>query len=540
MLTVIPQDDEKTYDMLCRADAIGVFQVESRAQLNMLPRLKPKKLYDLVIEVAIVRPGPIQGDMVHPYLRRRDGLEKVEYPSPAPDKGDKDELKAILDRTLGVPLFQEQAMQIAMDAAEFSGDEANQLRRAMATFRHAGTIHELEERMVSRMIARGYDTDFAKRCFDQIKGFGEYGFPESHAASFALIVYASAWLKCHYPDVFCAALLNSQPMGFYAPAQIVRDAREHGIEVRPVDLNDSFWDNTLEWREDGSHAVRLGFRQVDGLSETVMKAFTARRAAHPPLRTLEEARRRTGLTLAVLEKLAAVDGFRSLGLDRRQGLWAVRGLMSEKQLPLFEAAETDAAGADQPATLPAMRLSEHVVADYQTQRLSLKAHPMGFLRPRYRERRILSSADLKEMRQDQWVEIAGVVLVRQQPGTAKGVIFMTIEDETGVANIVVWSKVMAAYRKVVMRARLVLVRGVVQRTEDIIHVVARELIDLSGDLALLSEDVMPVTQSRADEARHPQRDDPRGTSKRGAEDRHTQHMRHPRNVRIIPKSRDFH
>lgn len=434
-------------------------------------------------------------------------------------------------------------MQIAIDAAKFTGDEANELRRAMATFRHAGTIHTLEERMVSRMIARGYDADFARRCFDQIKGFGEYGFPESHAASFALLVYASAWLKCHHPAVFCAALLNSQPMGFYAPAQIVRDAREHGVEIRPVDLNESFWDNMLEQREDGTHAVRLGFRQIDGLNEKVMKAFTERRGLHGPLLSLEEARRKTGLTLAIMEKLAAADGLRSLGLDRRQGLWAVRGLMSDRQLPLFDAAGADAAGADRPVELPRMQLSEHVVADYQTHRLSLKAHPMSFLRKRYRDRRILSSADLKTKRQDDRVEIAGVVLVRQQPGTAKGVIFMTIEDETGIANIVVWSKVMQAYRKVVMRARLVLVKGVVQRTEDIIHIVARELVDLSNDLALLSDDDMRPPLSHADVGRHPNRDDPRGMPKRGEIRRaeaEVERRRHPRNVRIIPKSRDFH
>ena len=542
-LATLPREDPETYGMLRRADAVGVFQVESRAQLNMLPRLKPRTFYDLVIEVAIVRPGPIQGDMVHPYLRRRDGLEEVDYPSPAPEHGDRDELQRVLGRTLGVPLFQEQAMQIAIDAAKFSGDEANQLRKAMATFRRVGTIHTLQDKMVSRMVERGYEPDFARRCFDQIKGFGEYGFPESHAASFALLVYASAWLKCHHPDVFCAALLNSQPMGFYAPAQIVRDAREHAIEVRPVDICESHWDNTLEENFDGTHAVRLGFRQVDGMSEEVMKTFTRRRDGGPRLASLDEAHRRGGLTLAVLERLAAADALGSIGLDRRQGLWAVRGLMSDRQLPLFDAAEADAAGPDLPVELPAMRQSEHVVADYQTHRLSLKAHPMSFLRERYRGRRILAAADLGGMRHDQRVEIAGVVLVRQQPGTAKGVVFMTIEDETGSANIIVWRKVFQTFRKAVMRARLVLVRGVVQRTADIIHVVAHELVDLSGDLALLSDDRMPETLSRADEARHQQREDPRGSPGRGdlrrAEEQAAR-ARHPRDVRIIPKSRDFH
>ena len=542
-LATLPPEDPETYAMLRRADAVGVFQVESRAQLNMLPRLKPRTFYDLVIEVAIVRPGPIQGDMVHPYLRRRDGLETVEYPSPAPEHGDRDELKRVLGRTLGVPLFQEQAMQIAIEAAKFSGDEANQLRKAMATFRRVGTIHTLQDKMVSRMVERGYDPEFARRCFDQIKGFGEYGFPESHAASFALLVYASAWLKCHHPDVFCAALLNSQPMGFYAPAQIVRDAREHDIEVRPIDINESRWDNTLEENFDGAHAVRLGFRQVDGMSKEVMAAFTGKRDDCRRFASLEEVRRLGGLTLAVIERLAAADALRSLGLDRRQGLWAVRGLMSDRQLPLFDAAEADAAGADLPVELPVMRQSEHVVADYQTHRMSLKAHPMSFLRERYRAGRILSSADLGGTRHNQRVEIAGVVLVRQQPGTAKGVVFMTIEDETGSANIIVWRKVLQTYRKVVMGARLVLVRGTVQRTADIIHVVAHELVDLSGDLLLLSEEPMPETLSRADEARHQQREDPRSSPRRSdltpAEARGPR-AGHPRNVRIIPKSRDFH
>ncbi|WP_235890885.1 error-prone DNA polymerase [Pararhizobium mangrovi] len=533
----LKQEDE-VYAMLARADAIGVFQVESRAQLNMLPRLKPKRFYDLVIEVAIVRPGPIQGDMVHPYLRRRDELEKVDYPSPT--RGPENELKAILSRTLGVPLFQEQAMQIAIDAAKFSAEEANELRKAMATFRQVGTIHTLEDKMVGRMVERGYDEEFSKRCFNQIKGFGEYGFPESHAASFALIVYASAWLKCYYPDVFCAALLNSQPMGFYAPAQIVGDARKH-IEVRAVDLNHSFWDSTLEEAEGKYHAVRLGFRQVDGLSEAVMEAFSHCRAAHGPFATLEEARRIGGLTLATLEKLAAADSFRSLGLDRREGLWAVRGLMSDRQLPLFDTADADPAGADTPATLPTMPLSEHVVADYQTQRLSLKAHPMHFLRETYRARRIRSASDLEATRHDQRVAVAGVVLVRQQPGTAKGVVFITIEDETGSANIIVWRKVLEKYRKVVMGARVLMVRGRVQRSGAIIHVVAEELVDLSDDLAMLSEGEMPVPVSRADETRRQQREDPRGQPRRS--DRAMEganRARHPREVRIIPKSRDFH
>ncbi len=596
-LASMPKEDGRVYQMLQKADAVGVFQVESRAQLNMLPRLKPEKFYDLVIEVAIVRPGPIQGDMVHPYLRRRDGIDKVEYPSPLPEHGSPKELENILGRTLGVPLFQEQAMQIAIDAAKFSPDEANELRRAMATFRRMGTIHTLEEKMVSRMIARGYDADFAQRCFNQIKGFGEYGFPESHAASFALLVYASSWIKCHYPDVFCTGLLNSQPMGFYAPAQIVRDARQHDIDVLPVDVNFSEWDNRLEQGKEGSYGVRLGFRQVDGLRKEVMEGFVDERMQllaekndgqvlpvaqgepppggeverckagfgwgdyrqqiqnsviadditrsrltssstpgrggrerPPPFTTIEQLRRT--LSIAVLERLAAADCFRSIGLDRRQALWKVRGLVSDAQLPLFEAANTDTLGPDADVQLPKMPLSEHVVADYQTHRLSLKAHPVSFLREEYRKRRIISAADLLATRNNQYVEIAGVVLVRQKPGTAKGVVFMTLEDETGTANIIVWRKIMQRYRKVVMRSRLVLVRGQIQRQGAIIHVITRSLVDLSADLNRLGDESLPPALARADEVKTQPVERPfLGRTPRAG---------HPRNVRIIPKSRDFH
>ncbi|MBV6656198.1 MAG: error-prone DNA polymerase [Devosiaceae bacterium] len=507
-LATLPPEDPAVYEMLQRADAIGVFQVESRAQLNMLPRLKPACFYDLVIEVAIVRPGPIQGDMVHPYLRRRDGIEQVSYPSPSQGHGDADELERVLGRTLGVPLFQEQAMQIAIDAAKFTPDEANQLRKAMATFRRVGTIHTLQEKMVGRMVARGYDPDFAKRCFDQIKGFGEYGFPESHAASFALLVYASSWIKCHFPDVFCAAILNSQPMGFYAPAQLVRDARAHEVEVRPPDVNHSRWDNTLEEHESGGFAVRLGFRQLDGLAKEVMEAFVARRDDHWPsgdgklLSSMEDCRQ-MGLSVPVLERLAAGDAFRSLGLDRRQALWAVRGLMSDAPADLFEAMDADPAGADAPVALPLMPLGEHVVADYQTQKLSLKAHPVSFLRERYAAERLVTAEDLFQARHGQRVRYAGVVLVRQKPGTAKGVVFMTLEDETGTANIVVWDKMVQRYRRVVMQARLVEVVGEVQRKDDIIHIVAHRLVDRTGDLEVLSTDTLPETVARADHVRSP-------------------------------------
>ncbi len=515
-LANINQEDDQVYEMIQRADTLGVFQIESRAQMNMLPRLKPKTFYDLVIEVAIVRPGPIQGDMVHPYLKRRDGIEPVIYPWPQKYPEQKDELRNILGRTLGVPLFQEQAMQIAIDAAKFTPEEANKLRRAMATFRNVGTIHLLQEKMVSRMIERGYEPEFAANCFEQIKGFGSYGFPESHAASFAQLVYVSCWLKHYFPDAFCAALLNSQPMGFYAPAQIVRDAREHGIQVRPVDINHSYWDNHLEeCLEDGRYAVRLGFRQVSGFSEEVMSAFVERRTQH--LTSPDEARQVTGLTLANLERLASADAMRSMGMDRRQALWAVRGMGSDDQMPLFEIARASALGRDLDVQLPQMALREHVVADYQTHRLSLKAHPMQILRPIYergiksqlpkqawrKPQRTLQAAELFKTRDKAWVTVAGVVLVRQKPGTAKGVVFITIEDETGTANIVVWSKLMAQYRRTIMAARLIAVRGQVQREGDVIHVVAHELIDRTTDLDTLSDDEFELQFANADHVKSP-------------------------------------
>ena len=378
-LASLPREDAAVYDMLCRADSIGVFQVESRAQMNMLPRLKPRCFYDLVIEVAIVRPGPIQGDMVHPYLRRRSGVEPEHYPSPSPAHGPKNELENILGKTKGVPLFQEQAMRIALVAAKFSDAEVNELRKAMATFRRRGTIGLLEEKMVTRMVARGYAQDFAQRCFNQIKGFGEYGFPESHAASFAHLVYVSAWIKCHHPAAFAAALLNSQPMGFYAPAQIVRDAREHGVEAREVDVNLSDWDCTLEPAASGSRpALRLGLRQIDGLPEEEANKIVSAR----PFAQTHDLWLRARVRLATLGKLAAADAFRSLGLDRRQALWEVKALGSVEPLPLFAWSETREAGLEPEVALPAMPLSEHVVNDYQTLRLSLKAHPMSFLRDR--------------------------------------------------------------------------------------------------------------------------------------------------------------
>ena len=549
-LATIPPEDKATYDMLCEGDSLGVFQVESRAQMNMLPRLRPKVFYDLVIEVAIVRPGPIQGDMVHPYLRRRKGLEKITYPSPAPEHGPPDELERILKRTFGVPLFQEQAMQIAMDAAKFSPDEANGLRRAMATFRKVGTIHNYEDMMVERMAARGYEKAFAQRCFDQVKGFGEYGFPESHAASFALLVYVSSWLKCHHPDVFCAALLNSQPMGFYAPAQIVRDAREHGVEVREADVNLSDWDNTLEPasrpagtrftgheetpKQTAKLAVRLGFRQVDGLGEDEMEQMLQARLGG--FDAPEDIRRRAGITRRAMELLAAADAFRSMRLDRRAALWAARGEAAGKPLPLFAAADTAEQGGEARTPLPEMPLSEHVLQDYQTTRLSLKEHPMSFLRAHYRSLRTISTKEAVDLRNGSRVQTAGIVLVRQRPGSASGVCFITLEDETGIANLVVWPNVFERFRAVVMGARIIFVKGRVQRADNVTHIVADQLIDRTDDLGLLSEttlsDPLRHALDRADEVVRPIPD------RKGPEPRnlHT----HPRNVRVIPKSRDFH
>ena len=561
----IPREDPAVYDMLCRADSIGVFQVESRAQMNMLPRLKPRCFYDLVIEVAIVRPGPIQGDMVHPYLRRRDGVEPETYPSPAPEHGPPDELRQILGKTKGVPLFQEQAMRIAMVAAKFSSAEANELRRAMATFRRKGTIHTLEDKMVSRMVARGYTADFAQRCFNQIKGFGDYGFPESHAASFALLVYVSSWLKCHYPAAFAAALLNSQPMGFYAPAQIVRDARDHGVCAREADVNHSDWDSTLEADGEDGWALRLGLRQVDGLREDevarVMKArgkgaagngqqaaevllTSAARCPLPvaPFSNPDDLRTRARIQTGTLERLAAADAFRSMGLDRRQALWEVRALSPTLPLPLFHWADAAEIGEDAAVALPEMALSEHVVNDYQTLRLSLKAHPMSFLRAQFRHDGVAACADLRKLPDGARVSIAGVILIRQRPGTAKGVVFMTLEDETGVANAVVWPQVLERYRKVVMGARLVLIRGRIQRHQDIIHLITEHLEDRSAWLLRLAADtpLMPVPIANADEVLRPNPGSARSPNPEDAFSDPPPQRTHPRNVRILPKSRDFH
>jgi DNA-directed DNA polymerase III PolC len=517
-LAAIPKEDPRVYAMIQRADTIGVFQIESRAQMTMLPRLKPKDFYDLVIEVAIVRPGPIQGDMVHPYLRRREGKEAVTYP--------KEELRTVLGKTLGVPLFQEQAMKIAIVAAGFTPSEADRLRRAMATFRRVGTIHTFQKKMIDGMVANGYEKAFAERCFQQIEGFGEYGFPESHAASFALLVYASAWMKAIYPDVFCAAILNAQPMGFYAPAQLIRDTREHGVEVRPVDVNRSDWDSGLEAaafdpesmapRHAGMknvirsrHMVRLGFRQVKGLSEADMGRLVERRGSgYDSVRDLWL---RGGLTRATVERLADADAFSSLGLSRREALWAARALdpaAASERLPLFERAASPAPETEAEMRLPAMPPGEEVVNDYRYLSFSLKAHPLSFLRRRLATQGIIDNARLEEMKTGQRAVVAGLVLVRQRPGSAKGVIFMTIEDETGVANIIVWPKTFERFRREVLGSRLIRVEGRLQNESNVIHLVADRIADISAELAWLDEDgnsrtVGIESLARGDEVRRP-------------------------------------
>ncbi len=507
-LATIPAEDPAVYEMLSHANSLGVFQVESRAQMTMLPRLKPREFYDLVIEVAIVRPGPIQGDMVHPYLRRRSGREEVVYPS--------GELRQVLGKTLGVPLFQEQAMKIAIVGAGFAPEEADRLRRAMATFKRSGDIHLFRDKFVAGMVANGYDRDFATRCFSQIEGFGTYGFPESHAASFALLVYVSAWIKCFYPEVFACALLNSQPMGFYAPAQIVRDAREHGVEVRPVDVNHSFWDCTLEpapslpspasgggagW---GRWALRLGLRQIKGLAEADAEHLVAAREGegYPDAQALW---RRSGLGRAALDRLAQADACRSMGLDRRRALWALKAL-GEAPLPLLAAAEVaphppaDASPSLSPfygereevrgearamALLPEMPLGEHVVEDYASLNLTLKRHPLAFLRTELAREGLVTAAELAHLPVDRRLAIAGVVLIRQRPGSANGVVFITIEDETGIANLIVWPTILERFRRAALGAILLRCTGKLQREESVIHVVADRLDDMTPRLNTL-------------------------------------------------------
>jgi len=521
----LPKEDPETYAMTHKADTIGVFQIESRAQMSMLPRLRPNKFYDLVVQVAIVRPGPIQGNMVHPYLQRRQGKEPIIFPQPSPEHGNPDELKDVLDKTCGVPLFQEQAMKIAMVAAQFTAAEADELRRSMASFRNQGTIHKFEEKFIMGMTRRGYAPDYAERCFNQIKGFADYGFPESHAAAFAMLAYASAWLKCHYPDVFACALLNSQPMGFYAPAQIVRDAREHGVEVYPVDINHSEWDCTLEPQPQNrwKYALRLGMRQVKGMQEENANAIVSARLR--PYVDVEDLHKRTRLAVSQLEKLAEADCFRSCGLDRRESLWQVRGLVDTPDLPLFQHSAIDDRGHEASASLPKMPVSEHVVNDYQTLRLSLKAHPVSFLRENYQNRGIAPIRSLKTMRNGAKTAIAGLALVRQRPGTSKGVIFMTLEDETGAANVIVWSKVFEKQRAIVMGSRLMIVHGQLQQADNVTHLIAHKLEDASPDLLKLSDcDVSSATGQNKQSDLPPYR-----------------HSMHPRDVKdLVPKSRDFH
>jgi error-prone DNA polymerase len=560
-LASVPSEDPAVYDMLCKGDSIGTFQVESRAQINMLPRLRPRAFYDLVVQVAIVRPGPIEGEMVHPYLRRRSGKEPATLPSPGAPH-DPNELKDVLGKTFGVPLFQEQAMKLAIVAAGFSNVESNGLRRAMATFRNLGTIQNYKEKFVSGMVSRGYEEDFAQRCFKQIEGFGSYGFPESHAQAFAKIVYVSAWLKRHHPAVFAAALLNSQPMGFYAPAQIVRNAREHGVEVRAADVNESGWDNGVAFGDnpigcsrisnggvtsgtvlgisDGapimigetvseiaeaanvntSPILTLGFRQIDGFREEWANAITAAQ----PFTSIEDLARRTGLPARAMKLLADADALRSLGSDRREGGWEVRRL-PQGELPLFAAATARELAEEQAVNLPEMQLGEHVAADYQTVRLSLKAHPMEILRPIFARDGILSCARISASKSGARARVAGLVLVRQRPGKGNA-IFTTLEDETGVTNVIMWARTFERFRLAVMSARLMEVQGEVQKSpEGVVHLMAHRIVDRSAELATLSEVHQPEVQlSRADEFLRPQ--PPR--------------MGHPRMVRSFPKSRDFH
>jgi len=523
-LESVPKEDPRTYDMLCEADAVGVFQVESRAQMTFLPRMRPREFYDLVIEVAIVRPGPIQGGMVHPYIDRRQGRAKVELPS--------EELRGVLGKTLGVPLFQEQAMQIAVVAAGFTPEEADRLRRSLATFRRMGTISTFRERFVGGMLERGYAPDFAERCFAQIEGFGEYGFPESHAASFALLVYVSAWMKRHHPAAFACALLNSQPMGFYSPAQIVRDAREHGIEIRPVSANASDWDCTLERRADGALALRLGFRQIKGMREEDAAWVVAARANGYP--DPESLWRRAGVPPAALERLAEADAFADMGLTRRQALWRIKAL-GPAPLPLFGGIEDE--GIEEPdVTLPQMHLGEEVVEDYVALRLSLRAHPMELLRPSLPG--LIPHAELMRAPMGR-ISVAGLVITRQRPGTASGVIFITLEDETGVSNVVVWPKVYERYRRAVIAGRLMRVTGYLQREGIVVHLIAERVEDLSERLNHLgrpSVDMIAAVRPGPDEA--PAR---AAQGAQGEQARAQSGARHPREQakKLFP-SRDFH
>ena len=500
-LATVPQEDAGTYAMIQKADTVGVFQLESRAQMSMLPRLRPKTLYDLVIQVAIVRPGPIQGGMVHPYLKRREGIEQPSYPKP--------EMKDVLGKTLGVPLFQEQAMEVAIVGAGFTPDEADALRRSMATFKMTGGVSKFKAKMIDGMLANGYERDFAERTFKQIEGFGSYGFPESHAASFAQLAYSSSWLKCHHPDVFCCAILNAQPMGFYAPAQLVRDARNHGVEVRPVDVNASAWDCTLESTDGAFLAVRLGLCMARGLAQKHAEAVVMARVAGA-FTSVEDMWRRTGLPVAMLHRLAEADAFRpSLGLARREALWAIKALR-DNPLPLFDHAATAMVVEPTVALLP-MTAGREVVEDYRAVTLSLRAHPVSFLRGELDRRNIRPTAALLDARDGDSITIAGIVLVRQMPGSANGILFVTLEDETGHANLVVWNDHFERQKPLILSARMLACRGKVQKVREVIHVLASELFDLSPLLAGVGEreTPFPLAAGRGDEARTGSRPDPR-------------------------------
>ncbi|MBY3060364.1 error-prone DNA polymerase [Rhizobium leguminosarum] len=500
-LATIPAEDPRTYAMIRKADTLGTFQIESRAQMSMLPRLKPRTFYDLVVQVAIVRPGPIQGDMVHPYLRRREGLEPVNYPKP--------ELEKVLGKTLGVPLFQEQAMRVAIECAGFTPGEADMLRKSMATFKFTGGVSHFRDKLINGMVANGYEAEFAAQTFKQLEGFGSYGFPESHAASFALIAYASAWLKCWHPDIFCAALLNSQPMGFYAPAQIVRDAQHHGVEVRPVCANASRWDCTLEpTADDGRFAVRLGLRMVKGLANVHGAAIISARA-NEKFTSIDDLWRRARVPVSTLTQIAEADGFQpALGLARREALWAIRALRDEP-LPLFAAASSRGREivpevVEPNVMLQPMTAGGEVVEDYRHVSLSLRSHPVSFLRQDLQRRRIVTCTEAMGSRDGRWLEAAGIVLVRQRPGSAKGVMFITLEDESGIANLVVWPKVFETNRRTILSAGMIAVRGRIQREGEVVHLVAQRLMDLSAELASVGErdSAFPLPHGRGDEFHH--------------------------------------
>jgi error-prone DNA polymerase len=525
-LATIPAEDPATYAMIQRADTIGVFQIESRAQMAMLPRLKPRTFYDLVIEVALVRPGPIQGDMVHPYLRRREGREPVSFPSPA--------LEGVLGKTLGVPLFQEQAMKVAIVCAGFTPAEADALRRSMATFKFTGGVAHFRDKLVAGMVARGYDPEFAEKTFRQIEGFGSYGFPESHAASFALIAYASSWMKCHHPDVFACALLNAQPMGFYAPAQIVRDARRHGVEVRPLCVARSDWDCTLETATGGGLALRLGMRMARGLAEAEARAIIAARSHAQDVEGLFRA---SGVSRAAFAHLADADAFRAFGLDRRAALWMVRGLEGEA-LPLFAASDVAQHGEEPDVKLVPMREGAEVVEDYRATSLSLRPHPLSFLRSELAEAGYRPLQEILGVKDGRRFRGAGIVLVRQKPGSAKGVMFITLEDEGAEANLVIWPQLFEAERRLILSSSLLGVDGLVQREGDVVHLVARRLFDLSRLLASVGERELRMPAGRGDEARSGGGGDARQAK---GHDAHgpalsfrSQGIGHPRAIRVAP------